>query len=165
MDCSLPGSLVHGILQAKILQWLVILFSRVSSQHRNWTWADYRQIPYHLSYKGSPLLSKGLSRVFSSTTIHIGLDVRVGAQRRLSTKELMLSNCGAGEDSRIPWTERRSNQSILKKSTLNIHCKDWCWSSNTLATWCKELIHWKRPQCWKRLKAKGEEGLEDKMVR
>ena len=38
---------------------------------------------------------------------------------------------------RVPWTARRSNQSILKKSVLNIHWKDWCWSwsSNTLATW------------------------------
>ena len=34
--------------------------------------------------------------------------------------------------------------------------KDWCWSSNTLTTWCKELIHWKRPWCWERLKAGGE---------
>jgi len=33
----------------------------------------------------------------------------------LSTKELMLSNCGAGEDLRVPWTARRSNQSILKE--------------------------------------------------
>ena len=32
-------------------------------------------------------------------------------------------------------------------STLNIHWIDWCWSwsSNTLATWCEELTHWKRP--------------------
>ena len=56
---------------------------------------------------------------------------------------------------RVPWTGR-SNQSILKKSTLNIHWRDWCWSSNTLANWCKELTHWKRPWCWERLKAKGE---------
>ena len=36
---------------------------------------------------------------------------------------------------RVPWTSRRSNQSILRKSVLNIHRKDWCWSwsSNTLA--------------------------------
>ena len=36
--------------------------------------------------------------------------------------------------------------------------KDWCWSwsSNTLATWCDELTHWKRPWCWERLKAGGE---------
>ena len=38
---------------------------------------------------------------------------------------------------RIPWTDRRSNHSILKKSVLNIHGKEWCWSwnSNTLAIW------------------------------
>ena len=44
------------------------------------------------------------------------------------------------------------------KSVLNIRWKDWCWSwnSNTLATWCKELTHWKRPRCWERLKAGGE---------
>ena len=37
--------------------------------------------------------------------------------------------------------------------------KDWCssWSSNTLATWCKELTHWKKPWCWRKLKAVGEE--------
>ena len=36
--------------------------------------------------------------------------------------------------------------------------KDWSWSwnSNTLATWCEELIHWKRPWCWERLRAGGE---------
>ena len=59
---------------------------------------------------------------------------------------------------RIPWTARRSNQSIQKKSTLNIHWKDlcWSWSSNTLATWCEELTHGKRPWCWERLRARGE---------
>ena len=43
-------------------------------------------------------------------------------------------------------------------SILNIHWKDWCrsWSSNTLATWCKEPTHWKRPWCWERLKAEEE---------
>ena len=40
----------------------------------------------------------------------------------------------------------------------NIHWKEWCWSwsSNTLATWCEELTHWKRPWCWERLKKGGE---------
>ena len=46
------------------------------------------------------------------------MDVRVGLRRRLSTKELMLLNCGVGEDSlRVPWTARRSNQSILKETS------------------------------------------------
>ena len=58
---------------------------------------------------------------------------------------------------RVPWTTRRSNQSILKTSP-GIHWKDWCWSwnSNTLATWCEELTHLKRPWCWERLQAGGE---------
>ena len=50
---------------------------------------------------------------------------------------------------RVPWTTRRSNQSILKEISPGSHWKDWCWSwnSNTLATWCKELTHLKRPWC------------------
>ena len=44
------------------------------------------------------------------------MDVSVGLQRKLSTKELMLLNCGVGEDSlRVPWTARRSHQPILKE--------------------------------------------------
>ena len=43
------------------------------------------------------------------------MDVSVGLQRKLSTEELMLLNCGVGEDLRVPWTARRSNQSILKE--------------------------------------------------
>ena len=45
-----------------------------------------------------------------------------------------------------------------RKSVLNVHWKDWCWSwnSNTLATWCEELTHLKRPWCWERLKVGGE---------
>jgi len=59
---------------------------------------------------------------------------------------------------RVPWTSRISNQSILKESVLGVHWKDWCWSwnANTLATWCEELTHWKRPWCWERLRAGGE---------
>ena len=37
VDCSLPGSSVHGILQARILEWVAISFSRESSQPRDWT--------------------------------------------------------------------------------------------------------------------------------
>ena len=43
------------------------------------------------------------------------MDVRVGLWRKLSTEELMLLNCGVGEDSWVPWTARRSNHSILKE--------------------------------------------------
>ena len=58
------------------------------------------------------------------------------------------------------------SSSSYRRSVLNVHWKDWCWSwnSNTLATWCKELTHWKRPWCWERLRA-GEKGTtEDEMA-
>ena len=37
MDCSLPGFSVHGIFQARILEWVAIPISRISSQFRDWT--------------------------------------------------------------------------------------------------------------------------------
>ena len=42
------------------------------------------------------------------------MDARVG-KRKLNAKELMFLNCDVGEDSRVPWTARRSKQSILKE--------------------------------------------------
>ena len=71
----------------------------------------------------------------------------------------MLLNCGVGENS---WESLRlqgdQTSQSERKSVLNIHWKDWCWSwsSNTLGTWCEELTPWKRPWCWERLKVGGE---------
>ena len=58
---------------------------------------------------------------------------------------------------RVPWTARRSNQSILK----DWH---WSWNSNTLATWCEELTHGKRPWCWERWEEKGMTGWDGWMA-
>ena len=57
MDCSPPGSSVHGISQARILQWVAILFSRGSSQPRNQTWVFCigRWILYHQVIWEAPL--------------------------------------------------------------------------------------------------------------
>ena len=41
MDCSPPGSSVHGILRARILEWVAISFSRGASWHRDWTWVSW----------------------------------------------------------------------------------------------------------------------------
>ena len=75
----------------------------------------------------------------------------------------MLSNCGAGED-----LEKTPESPLNIKETKPVNPKGnqswifigrdwrWRWSSNTWATWFKELTHWKRPWCWDRLKAGGE---------
>ena len=52
MDCSPPGSSVHGIFQARMLEWAVLSSSWGSSRLRDWTHLSYiscigRQIPYH----------------------------------------------------------------------------------------------------------------------
>ena len=71
----------------------------------------------------------------------------------------MLLNSGVGEDS---WEslglQGDPTSQSERKSVLNIHWKDWCWSwnSSTLATWCEEPTLGKRPWCWERLKAGGE---------
>ena len=91
MDCSLPGSSVHGILQARILEWVAVPFSSKSSQPKNQTqvssiagrfstsWAT-REVPfwclhsdgslklYH--YNFSPETHNGLNfSMFSSTLV------------------------------------------------------------------------------------------------
>ena len=40
MDCSLPGSSVHGIFQTIVLEWIAISFSKGSSQPRDHTWVS-----------------------------------------------------------------------------------------------------------------------------
>jgi len=71
----------------------------------------------------------------------------------------MLLNCGVGEDS---WEslglQGDPTSPFWRRSALGFLWREWCWSwnSNTLVTWCEELIHWKRPWCWERLKAGGE---------
>ena len=54
MDCSLPGSSVHGILHAKILEWIAIPFSRESSGIKPRSPALQANL-YHLSHQGSPV--------------------------------------------------------------------------------------------------------------
>ena len=110
MGYSLSGSSVHGIFQARVLEWVAIAFSNGCE----------------------------------SWTIKKAEHQSIDAFELWCWKRLL----------RVPWTARRSE----RKSVLNIHWKDWCWSwnSNTLAMWCEELTHWKRPWCWERLKAGGE---------
>ena len=59
LDCSPPGSSVHGILQARILEWFAMPSFTGSSRPRNQSWISciagrYRQILYHQNHLGSP---------------------------------------------------------------------------------------------------------------
>ena len=68
-------------------------------------------------------------------------------------REIIVRRQGLSKLSRTP------NLSLLKEINPEYSLEiNWCWSSNTLATWCNEPTHWKRPWCWERVKAKGKEG-------
>ena len=83
------------------------------------------------------------------------MDVRVGLWRRLSAEEWIILNCGVGEslglqgDPTSPFW-RRSARDFFGRTDPKAE------NSSTLATSCEELTHWKRPWCWKRLRARGE---------
>ena len=65
MDCSLPGSSVHGILQVRILEWVAISFSRGSSWLKDGTCTSCfgSWILYHPATRESPIFSLGSSKV------------------------------------------------------------------------------------------------------
>ena len=73
----------------------------------------------------------------------------------------------AKEALRVPWTARRSNQSILKEIRPEYSLEGLMLKlmlQYFKATWCEELTHLKRPWCWERL-GQGEKGTtEDEMV-
>ena len=81
--------------------------------------------------------------------------------KKAECRRLMLSNCGAEMSLESPLNSKEIKPVNPKGNQpwIFIHWKDWCWrwSTNTLATWWKELTHWKRPQCWVKLRA-GEGG-------
>ena len=58
MNCRPSGSSVHGVFQARVLEWVAISFSRRSSQPRDRMWVSHiaGQMLYHLSHQGSLIM-------------------------------------------------------------------------------------------------------------
>ena len=71
MDCSPPGSSVHGIFQARILEWVAISSSRGSSWSRDQSWVSCigRLVLYCLSHQGSLRLLYVCVYIFEKTLI------------------------------------------------------------------------------------------------
>ena len=85
MDCSSPGCSVHGISQARILEWVALNSSRGSSQPRDQTRASCigRQVLYHLSHLRNP------SAASQDATVATGLEkvILIPILKKGSTKE------------------------------------------------------------------------------
>ena len=74
MDCGLPGFSVHGIFQARVLEWVTISFSRESSRPRDRTQVSPidRQTLYCLSHQGSPTQRRVKTQVRSLASRALG---------------------------------------------------------------------------------------------
>ena len=100
MDCSPPGSSVHGIFQARVLEWVAIAFSKLDSILKS------RGIT--LPTKVHPAKAVAFPVVMygcESWTIKKAEHQRIDAFELQCWRRLL----------RVPWTARRSNQSILKE--------------------------------------------------
>ena len=146
MDYSLLRSSVRGILQVRTLEWVVIPFSRGSSQFRDWTQVSCitSGFFYHLSHQGSPKCI--------NTTINVALHlentwsmlVEDPLEDGLATHSSILAG-------KIPWTEEPSGlqsmgphrvdltgvteQPVLLKVDTERDCSFWGmvkWSKNIL---------------------------------
>ena len=174
MDCRMPGSSVHGILQARILEWVAMLSSRGSSWSRDGNCVSCGYEIKRCLLLGGKFMTN-LDSLLKNRDITLPTKVHLV---KAMVFPVVVYECDSWTIKkaecwridafelwcwrrllRVPWTARRSNQSILKEISPGVHWRDWFWSwnSNTLATWCEELTHWERPWCWERLKV-GREG-------
>ena len=72
---------------------------------------------------------------------------------------------------RVPWTARRSKQSILKEINYKYSLEGLVLKLKNFSHWCEESTHWKRPWCWERLRGRRRgqqrmrwlEGITDSM--
>ena len=116
---------------------------------------SYDQPRQHIKKQRHDFADKVLSSQsygFSSSHVWMWEFIKEGECRRIDAFELWCWR----RLLRVPWTARRSNPSILKEISPEYSLECWSWNSNTLATWCEERTHWKRPWCWERLKVGGE---------
>ena len=102
MDCSLPGSSIHGIFQARVLEWGAIAFT--DDQPRQ-----------HIKKQRHTLLTKvHLVKAMVFPVVMYGCEswtIKKAECERIDAFELWCSR----RLFRVPWTARRSNQSILKE--------------------------------------------------
>ena len=128
MDCSLQGSSVHGIFQARVLEWVAISFSRESSQLRDRTRSPALQTgalpsePPGKPYLDSILKSRDITlptkdclvKAMVFPVVMYGCEswtIKKPEHQRINTFDLWCWR----RLLKVPWTARRSNQPILKE--------------------------------------------------
>ena len=101
MDCSPPGSSVHGISQASILEWVAISSFRWSAWLRNWTHASCsgRQILHHWANNGSLIFRGQSHHCFVNRRLNIRLNT-------LFLNGIQRFQCWPSDSEAISWNTR-----------------------------------------------------------
>ena len=130
MDCSPLGSSVHGLLQARILEWVAISFSRESSQVKDRKWFSctagrlfthwvtreaHDQPRQHIIKQRHYFANKGpFSQSYGFSSSHVWM-WELDNKKSWAPKSCAFELWCWRRLLRVPWTSRRSNQSILKE--------------------------------------------------
>ena len=132
---------VHGILSARLLEWVAFPFSRGSSQPRGWI---------QVSHTAGRFFTSWATREAQNASVC--MNTGVGSVGEDSWESLGMQ----GDPTSPSW----------RKSVLNIPWKDGCWSwnSNTLAMWCEEPTHLRRPWSGKDWRQEEKGTTEDEMI-
>ena len=102
MDCSLPGSSIHGIFQARVLEWVAIAFSMIN--------LDSILKSRDITLPSNVCLVKAM--IFPVVMYECeSWSIKKAEHQRIDAFELWCWR----RLLRVPWTPRRSNQSILKE--------------------------------------------------
>ena len=122
MDCSTPGSPVHGILQARILKWVAISFSRGSSwtRDRNCISRIGRQILYHWTSREAQLFREVSTklRVLFSPGFKFQILIRLLRQNIKETLDICLwwfrDDCVFRDDFQLRYVSLDSSACLCK---------------------------------------------------
>ena len=138
MDCGLPGSSVHGILQTSILEWLAISYSRGTSRHKDWT---------HVS--GISCIGRQIFFFFTIITLRASLIAQL-VKTPPAMQETQVPFLGwedaleKGEAThssilswRIPWTEKSTGSQRVGHS----------WEAFTFTFQCHLESPWENDKC------------------
>ena len=152
MDCSLPGSSVHGVFQARVLEWVAISFSSLDSilKSRHITLSTKVHLVKNMVF---PAVKYGCE----SWTIKKAEHQRIDAFELWCWKRLL----------RVPWTARRSNQSILKEISPEYSLEGLMLNLKLLILWppdAKSWLTWKDPDAGKDWRWEEKGTTEDEMV-
>ena len=143
MDCSLPGSSIHGIFQARVLEWVAISFSRGSSRLRDWTQVSHiagRRF-YPLSHQGSPGFNSWVGKIHwrrDRLPTPIFLDFPCGSNGKESTCNV--ENLGSIPGERKGYPLRYSGLENFMDCIVHGVAKSQTWLSNFHSLTCSKAF-------------------------